>query len=892
MSDGRGPHHSARTFEVRTSTSHPQRIDALTAGPAGGLIGITFCPGKSGPSLSGFEWRRDLDADLSVIADWHPAAVVTLIEEHEFRMLGVERLGQAVKALGMQWHHLPIKDGHAPDERFEGAWTSVGPALVDLLRAGGRLVVHCKGGLGRAGTVGARLLIDMGEQPHAAIKRIRDTRTDAIETRDQAQYLLDLVRRPAEAARPAERTPRSRPTQSWFRDLVGFDEDTGAGGYQLTQSRLAVEGDRLKSLVNNKTFGIGRLELLSAADLKHRAQANPKVDGARQVRIVRGDAGHLHARPENQGALFQVASQFNLLEMTGPGVTPEAGVSGYANDNTQGPACAIAAGAATIYRNYFAPVGGQIGQRSHRQFDGLAALTSELGRRLGAPAHTLLSMKNGYAMFEPAAVDQLSRHLYQQNEQELEALRQMLRIGVQWDVEVTSSAASTGQRVTQAFCSALPIGYHHGPQHMAANWEPLARLVLDALYEATLWAAVVNAQNGGSRTVLLTFVGGGVFQNQPAWIRAAIERAIKAIPEHNLDIAIVFFDEPGAQDLAWVVGLARIGQEPESPEIKVPVEDKEASRGDDDPAADEGPSATELRSQLLDLSRYPSDWRKVLGQLVTSVGYCEQAGSSAWSVTLREARYRLNVGNVEVMTTTLTTMDAKTFGLPRDRTFADVRVLVSGPEAAELAVRLKERCGVQAERYATAGGPHWSIRMTIPMSVSPSDPEHSSALEDLAAVQAAHRHFVEQATRTPTGKIRQTSNYRRTHCAALYDCAVGFAMGATRPRPYRDLLWDEDILPEHVPAPEAPWSDISAFALTFDGDPLLFERPQTELELATRSEAPQMHDLRLWLYGAQRGWRWAGTGEAPPAEAMKDIRRVIDLIRRQVIGKVRPGAAT
>ena len=62
--------------------------------------------------------------------------------------------------------------------------------------------------------------------------------------------------------------------------------------------------------------------------------------------------------PENAGALFQVASQLNLLEMTGPEVTPEDGVTIYQDDRTQGPACAIAAGAATIYRNYFAPVGG------------------------------------------------------------------------------------------------------------------------------------------------------------------------------------------------------------------------------------------------------------------------------------------------------------------------------------------------------------------------------------------------------------------------------------------------------------------------------------------------------------------------------------------------------
>ena len=74
--------------------------------------------------------------------------------------------------------------------------------------------------------------------------------------------------------------------------------------------------------------------------------------------MVTGDVQQMHQSPENAGALFQVASQFNLLEMVSPTVTPEDGVTRYQHDRTQGPACAIAAGAATIYRNYFAPVGG------------------------------------------------------------------------------------------------------------------------------------------------------------------------------------------------------------------------------------------------------------------------------------------------------------------------------------------------------------------------------------------------------------------------------------------------------------------------------------------------------------------------------------------------------
>jgi hypothetical protein len=90
-----------------------------------------------------------------------------------------------------------------------------------------------------------------------------------------------------------------------------------------------------------------------------RAEAASVVDDLRgRLRIsnISGDVRSLHRRSAHRDALFQVASQFNLLEMVGPDVSPEDGVTRYADDHTQGPACARAAGAATVYRNYFVPV--------------------------------------------------------------------------------------------------------------------------------------------------------------------------------------------------------------------------------------------------------------------------------------------------------------------------------------------------------------------------------------------------------------------------------------------------------------------------------------------------------------------------------------------------------
>jgi hypothetical protein len=155
----------------------------------------------------------------------------------------------------------------------------------------------------------------------------------------------------------------------WFERLTGFRETN----YDDTRAKLKVEGSRLQSLINGKSYGIGELELVPLQALRERVKSGGGLPGRLKVNVVTGDVRQMHQSPESAGALFQVASQFNLLEMVSPTVTPEHGVTRYQQDRTQGPACAIAAGAATIYRNYFAPVGGREGQTAERQFDGLRA---------------------------------------------------------------------------------------------------------------------------------------------------------------------------------------------------------------------------------------------------------------------------------------------------------------------------------------------------------------------------------------------------------------------------------------------------------------------------------------------------------------------------------------
>jgi protein-tyrosine phosphatase len=176
-------------METRTSLTQPLEISVVEP-TAGGRIGITICPGRRGDSALGYRWERDLGVDLDAIAAWGPGDVVTLIEDHEAVRLGVEALGDGVRARGIAWHHLPIVDLCPPGPTFERAWRDLSPRLCDRLRGGQAVLVHCRAGLGRSGTVAAMLLMDLGADGPDAMSRVRAARPGAIETASQVDYVL------------------------------------------------------------------------------------------------------------------------------------------------------------------------------------------------------------------------------------------------------------------------------------------------------------------------------------------------------------------------------------------------------------------------------------------------------------------------------------------------------------------------------------------------------------------------------------------------------------------------------------------------------------------------------------------------------------------------------
>ena len=96
----------------------------------------------------------------------------------------------------------------------------------------------------------------------------------------------------------------------WFEDLFGFEEESPS---QVRQN-LSLEGSRLHSLINGKSYECGTLEIPSLRELRNAGAKQAQDDcGKTSLSEVIGDVQSLHADQANNGALFQVASSANSL---------------------------------------------------------------------------------------------------------------------------------------------------------------------------------------------------------------------------------------------------------------------------------------------------------------------------------------------------------------------------------------------------------------------------------------------------------------------------------------------------------------------------------------------------------------------------------------------------
>jgi hypothetical protein len=173
----------------RTSDTDPIRVDFVdpAAHRLPGRLGLTFAPGKCGRGVYA-AWDRDLTKDLVRLrTEYGTKVLVTLIEEFEMKAVGIPNLRDAAERAGMRSLWFPITDGWTPPT--PGAPIPLVREVCDHLANGDTVVIHCMGGLGRAGTIAACVLVARGVAPSRAVELVREARPGAVENRAQVTFV-------------------------------------------------------------------------------------------------------------------------------------------------------------------------------------------------------------------------------------------------------------------------------------------------------------------------------------------------------------------------------------------------------------------------------------------------------------------------------------------------------------------------------------------------------------------------------------------------------------------------------------------------------------------------------------------------------------------------------
>ncbi len=173
----------------RTSTANPLRVDWVAAVDLAmpGALGMTLLPGKRDRGIGGAHWR-DPVADARRLRDVHGCdTFLLLVEDVDLGLCRASATVPALEAAGIGVIRHPVPDGGVPAD--PAAFRATLDNVAGRLRVGERVVVACRGGLGRTGTAVACLLVDGGLAPERAIERVRAARRGTIETRVQEEFV-------------------------------------------------------------------------------------------------------------------------------------------------------------------------------------------------------------------------------------------------------------------------------------------------------------------------------------------------------------------------------------------------------------------------------------------------------------------------------------------------------------------------------------------------------------------------------------------------------------------------------------------------------------------------------------------------------------------------------
>lgn len=155
--------------------SHPFDILQLETG----AFVFTPCPGTKGVGLS------QSVADLKAAG---AKAIITLMYDEELVKNGAQQLVIECEQAGLSWFQLPILDDDAPNEAFSLAFNKHLNEILAIIKSGGSVAVHCKGGSGRTGLVIGLLMHELGYAKNDIVTQVQAIRPKSLHNPVQRSF--------------------------------------------------------------------------------------------------------------------------------------------------------------------------------------------------------------------------------------------------------------------------------------------------------------------------------------------------------------------------------------------------------------------------------------------------------------------------------------------------------------------------------------------------------------------------------------------------------------------------------------------------------------------------------------------------------------------------------
>ena len=322
----------------------------------------------------------------------------------------------------------------------------------------------------------------------------------------------------------------------FFSSTFGFEEEVDDVYNNITCEETP-DGSIITDKVNGKTWNAGIFTTPNITEIpKHEKRGNGKLNiifGSGRFSKNMGliDILESQSLPENDGATYLAASNFNCLEFVNSHCTARYGISGYPYDKTQGPYCAIACGPSILYRNYFVEVApGKKGQ---------------LEKEVELLRDTPLIVEHGYVQLPSASQKEMKEKNFNWSDET------KYRVGSHANCPVTMTRKNGGNF---KILDGTQIAHHvyaaafnfYSDVSRSPFTEEISKHMLTAEYKATILCAWDNSirypNHAGSNKLFLTLLGCGVFGNRVADIATIIASLKDLIVDSGLDVYIVSYD--------------------------------------------------------------------------------------------------------------------------------------------------------------------------------------------------------------------------------------------------------------------------------------------------------------------------------------------------------------